>query len=208
MALVFMFIFAFGTLLFYHIFLCLFNKKELKKEKERKNFLLNNIRYKISHKNGLIENYCDENNIFYTLNGKIITDFDNFKTVFCAENFFIISRKKYYEEYEDGYDVEGDPMRYMKYYVLYILNVFDYNGNILFNDKIMYEERKDNFEYRRDLNDEYTIFATKYLYSNKSGSIKRIENDESINVNSSGTIDITLGNGSLVKLNNKLEVMA
>ena len=72
----------------------------------------------------------------------------------------------------------------------------------------MYEERKDNFEYRRDLNDEYTIFATKYLYSNKSGSIKRIENDESINVNSSGTIDITLGNGSLVKLNNKLEVMA
>ena len=43
--------------------------------------------------------------------------------------------------------------------------------NILFNDKIMYEERKDNFEYRRDLNDEYTIFATKYLYSNKTGSI-------------------------------------
>lgn len=65
MALVFMFIFAFGTLLFYHIFLWLFNKKELKKEKERKNFLLNNIRYKISHKNGLIENYCDENNFLY-----------------------------------------------------------------------------------------------------------------------------------------------
>lgn len=168
-------------------------KNYVMENKKYKKYILNNVKYKINHPNGLVENYVDGQGVYYTLNGKIITNCDDYQTLITTDDFFLIAltkKKTIKEEYTDWED--GSILYRSACYPFYTLTLYDYDGKVVDNVEFSLKDIPGkNFKYVEELNNEYIIFGTKFLYSKSTGSIKKIENDEkeSLNANTNMTLE-------------------
>ena len=170
-----------------------------------KKYLLENVVYKIDHHNGLVENYIDGMGLYYTLNNTFLTDCGNYKTLTATNKFFLIASEKEiiksvpHEDFEDGsisyYNIK---------YFLYNLILYNYNGQIVSSDSVEVEY-KNEFQDIKDLNNEYSILGMKFLYSKRTGVIKKIGDNKNVSVDSSGDVNLTYENGAIIKLNSHLE---
>ena len=162
------------------------------------------VRVIINRRNGLKEYYIDEDNRFYTLNGKKITKPNINRMIYEDENyFFLLNCIKVYREvdYDDDFD------RVWEEYYAYI-TLYDYNANEIFQKiiKIKFPKTYSDIdkEVLKEYNDNIKLFCNQYLYSKAGKKIIKLQGEEKISLEGENVI-ITLPDGEEIKFNSRLE---
>lgn len=163
------------------------------------------VRVIINRRNGLKEHYIDEDNRFYTLNGKKITKPNINRIIYEDENyFFLLNCIKVYREVEEDDDL---PDRVWEEYYAYV-TLYDYNANEIFQEiiKIKFPKSYSDIdkEVLKEYNDNIKLFCNQYLYSKAGKKIIKLQGNEKISLEGENVI-ITLPDGEEIKFNSRLE---